>query len=130
MAEAFLRRLAQGAVEAESAGTVPSERVNPAVVEVMKEKGIDISQNRPKLLTPEMAERADRVVTMGCSVEKTCPAISVPSEDWGLEDPEGKPIEEVRHIRDQIEGKVKRLLAELKPLPLSSVQVMGKDRST
>jgi len=117
MAEAFLRRLAQGAVEAESARTMPSERVNPVVVEVMKEKGIDISQSRPKLLTPEMAERADRVVTKGCSVERTCPASFVPSEDWGLEDPEGKPVEEVRHIRDEIEEKSKRLLAELKPLP-------------
>jgi protein-tyrosine-phosphatase len=116
MAESFLRRLAQGAVEAESAGTMPSERVSPVVVEVMKEKGVDISQNRPKLLTPEMAERADRVVTMGCSVERTCPAIFVPSEDWGLEDPEGRPIGEVRQIRDEIEEKVKRLLAELKPL--------------
>lgn len=116
MAEAFLRHLAPEAAEVESAGTMPSERVNPAVVEAMKEKGIDISRNRPKLLTPEMAEWADRIVTMGCSVEKTCPAIFVPSEDWGLEDPEGEPIEKVRQIRDQIEEKVKRLLAELKPL--------------
>jgi arsenate reductase len=116
MAEAFLRHLAPGAAEVESAGTMPSERVNPAVVKAMKEKGIDISRNKPKLLTPEMAERADRIVTMGCSVEKTCPAIFVPSEDWGLEDPEGEPIEKVRQIRDQIEEKVKRLLAELKPL--------------
>ena len=117
MAEAFLRHLAQGAAEAESAGTMPSERVNPVVVAAMRERGIDISQNRPKLLTPEMADRADRVVTMGCSVEKTCPAIFVPSEDWGLEDPEGKPIEEVRQIRDEIEKKVERLLAELKLIP-------------
>jgi len=114
MAEAFLRHLARGAVEAESAGTTPSERVNPVVVEAMKEKGIDISRNRPKLLTLEMAERADRVVTMGCSVEKMCPAAFVPSEDWSLEDPQGKPIEEVRQIRDEIERRVKRLLAELK----------------
>jgi arsenate reductase len=113
MAEAFLKHLARGAVEAESAGTTPAERVNPVVVQAMKEKGIDISRNSPKLLTLEILERADRVVTMGCSTEKTCPAAFVPSEDWALEDPEGQPIAKVRQIRDEIELRVQRLLAEL-----------------
>jgi len=117
MAEAFARHFGQGLIEAESAGTTPSERVNPVVVEAMKEKGIDVSRNSPKLLTQAMVDRADRVVTMGCSVEQTCSAISVPSEDWALEDPKGKPIEEVRQIRDEIEEKVRRLLAELRLLP-------------
>ena len=113
MAEAFLKHLGHGTVEAESAGTTPAERVNPVVVQAMKEKGIDISQNSPKLLTEEMVDRADRVVTMGCSAEKTCPAVFVPSEDWGLEDPKGKSLEDVRRIRDEIEQRVKRLLAQL-----------------
>jgi len=117
MAEAFAGHFGRGLIEAESAGTVPSERLNPVVVETMKEKGIDVSRNSPKLLTQAMVDRADRVVTMGCSVEQTCSAISVPSEDWALEDPKGKPIEEVRQIRDEIEEKVRRLLAELRLLP-------------
>ena len=113
MAEAFLKRLGGRAIEAESAGTIPSERVNPVVAEAMREKGIDLSQNKPKPLTQEMVERADRVITMGCSIEEACPAVFVPSEDWGLEDPEGKPLAEVRRIRDQIELKVRHLLAKL-----------------
>src|SRR3972149_757158 len=107
MAEAFLRHIGQRAIEAESAGTIPSQQVNALVAEAMKERGIDVSLNRPKLLTQEMVERADRVITMGCSMEEACPAVLVPSEDWGLEDPEGKPLAEVRRIRDQIEEKVR-----------------------
>ena len=61
------------------------------VTEAMREKGIDLSLNRPKLLTQGMVERADRVITMGCSIEEACPAVFVPSEDWGLEDPKGNP---------------------------------------
>ncbi|MBI4338147.1 MAG: arsenate reductase ArsC [Chloroflexi bacterium] len=114
MAEAFLKHLAQGAIECESAGTIPSERLNLVVAQAMRERGIDVSLNRPRLLTQDMVDRADRVITMGCSIEEACPAGFVPAEDWGLEDPEGKPIEEVRRIRDQVEEKVKLLLAELK----------------
>ncbi len=113
MAEAFLKHLAHGAIEAESAGTIPSEKVNPVVVEAMREDGIDISRNKPKLLTQDMVDRADHVFTMGCSIEEACPAVFVPSEDWGLEDPESKSIEDVRRIRDQIESKVREVLASL-----------------
>ena len=111
MAEAFANRIANGTVESESAGTMPADRVNPLVVEAMMEKGINISDNRPKLLTEEMAGDADRVITMGCSIEETCPAIKTPSEDWDLDDPTGKTLEEVRGIRDEIEARVRRLLS-------------------
>ncbi|MBI2855229.1 MAG: arsenate reductase ArsC [Chloroflexi bacterium] len=114
MAEAFLKHFSLGAVESESAGTVPSEQVNPVVAEAMREKGIDLYHYAPKLLTQDMVDRADRVITMGCSIEEACPAVFVPAEDWGLEDPEGKPLEKVRGIRDQIEERVKGLLAELR----------------
>ncbi len=80
----------------------------------MKEKGIDISSNKPKLLTPKMVEEADQVVTMGCSVEKFCPApLFKKATDWHLEDPKGQPIEKVREIRDEIENKVRTLIAEI-----------------
>lgn len=112
MAEAFLNQLAKGEARALSAGTKPAERVNPMVVAAMKEVGIDISQNKPKSLTFEMMEGADRVVTMGCGAEDVCPATFVETEDWELEDPEGKNLEQVRQIRDEIKMRVTRLLAE------------------
>ncbi len=113
MAEAFFNRLAAGKAMAISAGTVPAEKVNPTVVRVMAELGIDISQQKPKTLTFEMVESADRAITMGCGVEETCPASFIPTEDWGLEDPEGKPIEEVRRIRDEIKTRVEALIKGL-----------------
>ena len=79
----------------------------------MKEKGIDISEEQPKLLTQDMMEEADRVITMGCSVEDACPAVMVPTEDWALEDPQGKSLDEVRRIRDEIERRVRELIAGL-----------------
>ena len=114
MAEAFLKHLGRGDTEAESAGTIPSEQVNPVVAEAMGEKGIDLSFSIPKLITQDMVDQADRVITMGCSIEEACPAVFVPSEDWGLEDPAGEPLEKVRAIRDQIEWKVRHLIAELR----------------
>ena len=84
MAAAFLEKLAGGRVEVDSAGTQPSDAVNPVVVEVMKEKGIDVSDNKPKLLTQDMVDESDKVITMGCSIEEACPTVFVPSEDWGL----------------------------------------------
>ncbi len=75
--------------------------------------GIDISTQRPKMLTLEMVEGADKVVTMGCGVEGVCPATFIPTEDWQLEDPEEKPLEEVREIRNEIEAKVKKLIDEI-----------------
>jgi len=114
MAEAFANYYGKGKVAASSAGIMLAERVNPVVVEVMREKGIDISMNQPKLLTTRMTEQADKIITMGCSVEKYCPAPLLKNVvDWGLEDPKGKPTEKVREIRDEIERRVLKLIAEL-----------------
>lgn len=113
MAEALFNHYAAGKVQALSAGTRPAGYTDRTVVEAMKEMGIDISSQRPKMLTPEMLDNADKVVTMGCGVEAVCPAVFVPTEDWELEDPEGKPIAKVREIRDQIAVKVKKLVEEI-----------------
>ena len=108
MAQAFAEKYG---LKSSSAGTLPSSKVNPIVVEAMKEKGIDISSNKPKMLTPEMINRASLVVTMGCSVAEVCPKPMLAQMqkkliDWNLPDPKGKPIEKVREIRDEIERKV------------------------
>ena len=113
MAEAFLNHLAQGRAAAISAGTTPVARVNPTVIAAMREASIDISRQKPKMLTTEMLQGAERVITMGCSVEEACPAARVPTEDWDLDNPEGKPIVQVRQIRDQIKNKVEELIREL-----------------
>ena len=115
MAEAFARSMG---MEACSAGTVPSEHVNPVVAEAMKEVGIDITGSRPSNLNEKMIEDADRIILMGCSVESVCPAVLLgkmrkKSEDWNLEDPKNKPIEKVREIRDEILRKVKALKNEI-----------------
>lgn len=115
MAEAFANHYGKGKLVASSAGVKLSDRVNPLVIEVMKEKGIDISANKPKLLTPAMVAEADQTITMGCSVEKFCPApLARNVIDWNLEDPKGKPIQKVREIRDEIERKILTLLDETK----------------
>jgi protein-tyrosine-phosphatase len=108
MAEAFAKRRG---LKAASAGTVPATTVNPAVVQAMNEKGIDISSSTPKLLTPEMINQATLVVTMGCSVEEVCPRPMLAKMqkklvDWKIEDPKGKKLGEIRKIRDEIEGRV------------------------
>jgi arsenate reductase len=113
MAEAFFNSLAGGQARAISAGTRPADRVNGTVAAAMKEIGLDISGHRPKALTFEMMEKADRVVTMGCGVEETCPASFVPTEDWQLDDPEGRPLAEVRKIRDAVKARVEKLVAEI-----------------
>ena len=101
-------------LDATSAGTVPAEKVNPMVVQVMKERGIALS-GKPKMLTVDMTREADLVVTMGCSVQEVCPKPMVEQMekklvDWHIEDPKGKSIEEVRKIAGQIENKVIELL--------------------
>jgi protein-tyrosine-phosphatase len=111
MAEGFAR--AYGVI-ALSAGTMPAERVNPMVVEAMKERGIGIPA-KPKMLTQQMISEADLVVTMGCSVQEVCPRPLVQQLekkliDWHIEDPKGKSLDEVRNIRTQIENKVLELL--------------------
>jgi protein-tyrosine-phosphatase len=110
MAEALFNQAAGGKARAISAGTKPASAVDPRTIEVMREAGIDISMARPKALTMEMLDQADRVVTMGCGVEGVCPASFVETEDWQLEDPKGKSLEEVRRIRDEIKTGVTRLL--------------------
>ena len=112
MAEAFFNRLASGKANAISAGTKPATRVDPVVIEVMREVVIDISGNMPKALTAEMIEQADKIISMGCGVEGICPATFTDTEDWGLEDPKGKPIEKIREIRDSIRDKVAILVEE------------------
>jgi arsenate reductase (thioredoxin) len=111
MAEAFAKKLG---LDVESAGTIPSSKVNPTVLQAMLERGIDISKNHPKTLTPEMIKRASLVVTMGCSIEEACPKPIIAQMqkkliEWHLDDPKGSPLEEVREIRDEIESKVAEL---------------------
>ena len=114
MAEAFAKKYGKDKIVASSAGNKPAETVNPVVVEAMKERGIDISANKPKLITAKMAKEADLVVTMGCSAQGICPGpFFVPVVDWALEDPKGKPVEKVREIRDDIERRVQELLDDL-----------------
>ena len=111
MAEAFARVYGKDKVEAISAGTMPSKEVNPVVAQAMREKGIDLSTNHPKLISNQMVQEADDIIVMGCSAEGFCPAPLLNKvADWRIEDPEGKPIEKVREIRDEIERKVKALI--------------------
>ena len=109
---ALFERAARGRHRALSAGTTPGERVHPEVLEVMNELGIDLSDRKPQKLTTELAQAADVVVTMGCGDD--CPYI--PGKrylDWDLEDPEGRPVDEVRATRDDIARRVDQLVAEL-----------------
>ncbi|MFU0781813.1 MAG: Protein-tyrosine-phosphatase [Thermoanaerobacterium thermosaccharolyticum] len=112
MAEGFAKHYGSDVLEVYSAGTKLAERVNPNAVEVMKEVGIDISSHKPKLLD-EIPSKVDILITMGCNVE--CPYIPCKlKEDWGLDDPDGKPLEEFRKTRDIIESKVKELIKRVK----------------
>jgi arsenate reductase (thioredoxin) len=113
MAEAFANKCGKDKLVVSSAGNKPADKVNPLVVEVLKEKGIDISMNKPKLLTFQMTQDADLIVTMGCNDNGICPGpFFKPTIEWKLEDPKGKPIEKVRGIRDDIERRVQKLIAE------------------
>ncbi|MGA6224923.1 arsenate reductase ArsC [Streptomyces umbrinus] len=112
MAAAFLTHLAGDKVEVRSAGSAPADAVNPAVVEAMKEIGVDISAETPKVLTVEAVQASDVVITMGCG--DTCPVF--PGKrylDWQLDDPAGQGVASVRPIRDEIERRVRGLLIEL-----------------
>jgi arsenate reductase (thioredoxin) len=113
MAAGWLRHLAGDAVEVRSAGSVPGDRVNPAAVEAMAEVGIDISDQRPKVLSTDAVEASDVVITMGCG--DACPIF--PGKrylDWQLADPAGQGLASVRPIRDEIERRIRDLLAELR----------------
>ena len=112
MSQALFEQAATGRHRALSAGTTPGDRVHPEVVEVMRELDIDLADRTPQLLTRELAEQADLVITMGCGDE--CPYI--PGKrylDWDLPDPQDRPLEEVRATRDVIARRVRELLAEL-----------------
>lgn len=112
MSQALFERAAQGRHTAASAGTTPAQRVHPEVVEVMREIGIDLAGRVPQLLTRELAEEADIVVTMGCGDQ--CPYI--PGKrylDWDLPDPAGRAVDEVRATRDEIARRVQALADEL-----------------
>ena len=112
MSKALFDAAADGRHEARSAGTTPADAVHPEVVEAMGELGVVLAGRSPWPLTRELAERADVVVTMGCGDE--CPYI--PGKrylDWELDDPKGRPLEEVRATRDEIERRVRRLVDEL-----------------
>jgi arsenate reductase len=114
MAAALLHHHAQGRVTVRSAGSAPADTINSAVVQVMNEIGLDLSEESPKPLTTEAVHTADVVITMGCG--DACPVF--PGKrylDWALEDPAGKPVEQVRPIRDDIDRRVRELLAELSP---------------
>jgi len=114
IAAAFLKRMSDGRVDVESAGTKPAKRVHSEVMDVMREVGIDVSNERPKALSAEMARAATHVVTMGCEAEE-CPVFASPVEDWGIRNPAGLPAPAVREIRDEIERRVRLLLSELNP---------------
>ena len=114
MAAGFLKQLAGDRIEVLSAGSEPADRVNPVAVAAMREKGIDLAAEQPKLLADSAVRQADVVVTMGCG--DACPFYPGKRyEDWELEDPAGKDIETVRRIRDEIEARVRKLLAEMPP---------------
>ncbi|HEY5317674.1 MAG TPA: arsenate reductase ArsC [Solirubrobacteraceae bacterium] len=116
MSQALFERAARGRHQAKSAGTTPGQSVHPVVLDVMGELGIDISERTPQLLTPELAQWADLVVTMGCGDE--CPFIpGTRYIDWELPDPAGRPIEEVRATRDEIARRVEDLISELDGAP-------------
>ncbi|MEX5718754.1 arsenate reductase ArsC [Geodermatophilus maliterrae] len=124
MAAGWLRTLAGDAVEVRSAGSLPGDRVNPAAVEAMAEVGIDLTGQQPKVLTTEAVEASDVVITMGCG--DACPVF--PGKrylDWALEDPAGRGVDAVRPIRDEIERRVRGLLAEL-GVPASSGSRPGR----
>ena len=116
MAEAWARKLADFPVEITSAGTKPASKVSSKAIEVMKEINIDISDKKPKLLTPSMVDKETRFISMGCGVEESCavPLFKKTFEDWGLEDPVGKDIEFFRKTRDIIKKKVEDLLLRIK----------------
>jgi len=112
MAAALTQRLGGARVRVRSAGSAPGERVHPVVVDAMREIGVDLATELPKLLTPDAVRAADVVVTMGCG--DACPVFPGKSyRDWKVDDPKGRAIEDVRPVRDEIRRRVEALLTEL-----------------
>ena len=113
IAEAFFNKLAKGQAVAVSAGAKPASKVDEKAVDVMKEIGIDITEQRPKALTMKMVEEADVVITMGCGAD-ACPVVPKRVEEWKIEDPAGKPIAKFREVRNKIRKRVEKLVDTLK----------------
>jgi len=112
IAEALFNAYAGGKAVATSAGVEPVAALNLNVIAAMRDAGYDISAQRPKLLTDEMIETADHVITMGCLEDESCPAI-LAEEDWGIDDPAGAPLPKVIQIRDEIARRVRKMLREM-----------------
>jgi arsenate reductase (thioredoxin) len=114
MAEGFFRKYAPSLYKGISAGTKPVSQINPLAVEVMKEVGIDISNQKSKDITEDMMRNSAYIVNMGCMEKESCPTLFLHNlVDWHVEDPKGKSIEKVREIRDEIEQRVKKLVGNL-----------------
>lgn len=114
MAEGLFNTLAPKDFEAMSAGTNPAKNVHPYAVIVMKEIGINIGQHAPKLLTENMIRDADKIITMGCLAKDVCPAVFLPkTEDWGIENPVGQPLQKFREVREIIRARVQNSLKEI-----------------
>jgi arsenate reductase len=113
MAAGYLRHLAGGAIEVRSAGSEPADTINPVAVQAMAEEGIDITAEKPKILTNDAVKASDVVITMGCG--DSCPYYPGKRyEDWELDDPAGKDLDTVRRVRDQIRARVERLVDEVR----------------
>ncbi len=114
MAEAFFRKYAPDRFNVSSAGTTPSSQLNPTVIEAMKEIGVDMVTQQPKILSDSMIENSSKTVNMGCMDKESCPSLFVKDVlDWNISDPKEKSIDEVRAIRDKIKSKVLSLIKTL-----------------
>lgn len=115
MAEGFFNKYAPKGYRAVSAGTRPAAQINPLVVQVMSEIGIDLSAQKSKMITEDMVRDSEKAINMGCMDKAECPVLFLHNPvDWGIEDPKGKPLEKVREIRDDIGRRVKGIVASLK----------------
>jgi protein-tyrosine-phosphatase len=114
MAEGFFKKYAPERFVPASAGTKPISQINPLAIRVMNEIGIDISKQKPKDLSEDMMRNSDKIINMGCMDNNFCPTLFIPKViDWGIEDPKGKQIEQVREIRDEIERRIKELATDI-----------------
>jgi len=114
MAERFFKKYAPEGFVPASAGTKPISQIDPLAIQVMNEIGIDISKQKPKDLSEDMMRNSDKIINMGCMDNNFCPTLFIPKViDWGIEDPKGKQIEQVREIRDEIERRIKELATDI-----------------
>jgi protein-tyrosine-phosphatase len=114
MAEGFFKKYAPEGFVPASAGTKPISLINPLAIQVMNEIGIDISKQKPKDLSEDMMRNSDKIINLGCMDNNFCPTLFIPKViDWGIEDPKGKQIEQVREIRDEIERRIKELATDI-----------------